>query len=414
MIKLSNVKFDGIVANAFSSEIIYKKTQRLPKDLCHLIGHLSTYSPYINRLICTEIDWLTTVIDEEVSEVLDQIIVSCKKNIEKDPFTVIRVAKRRTVLVIALADFGTIFDLVEVTDALSVFAAKIVELVMDLYTLGEFQRVDYSSYFLKRDYYPTEMDASARNCGLCTLGMGKLGSSELNYSSDIDLIFLFDEEKYKPEYYSKIRGVFVIIIRKVVKALSEVTSEGYVFRVDLRLRPDPSTNPICIGVNAALRYYENFGRNWERAAFIKARSIAGDKLLGRSFLLSLTSFIWRKNLDFAAIEDINDIRKKIRKQNPGVLSANLLGYNIKTGIGGIREIEFFVQTQQLIHGGKIKSLRKHGTVSTLNDLRNKSLISQTVYKKLAFSYRKLRSIEHILQLVEDSQTHSIPIKNQIF
>ena len=409
MIKLSNVKFDGIVPGAFSSGIVNKKTQLLPKNLYYLVNHLSTYSPYINRLICTEIDWLTSVIDQEVLEVLDQIIVSCKKHIQKDPFPAIRVAKRRTILVIVLADFGTIFDLAEVTEALSSFAAKIIELVMDLYTFSEFQRVDYSSYFIEKDYYPTEMNASARNCGLCTLGMGKLGSSELNYSSDIDLIFLFEEEKYKPEYYSKIRSVFVIIIRKVVKAISEVTSEGYVFRVDLRLRPDPSTNPICIGVNAALRYYENFGRNWERAAFIKARAIAGDKALGKNFLLSLTSFIWRKNLDFAAIEDINDIRKKIRKQNPGILSKNLFGYNIKTGVGGIREIEFFVQTQQLIHGGKIKSLRRYGTVSTLKDLLKKSLISQTVFEKLAFSYNKLRSIEHILQLVEDSQTHSIPM-----
>ena len=157
MIKLSNVKFDGIVPGAFSSGIINKKTQLLPKDLYYLVNHLSTYSPYINRLICTEIDWLTSVIDQEVLEVLDQIIVSCKKHIQKDPFPAIRVAKRRTILVIVLADFGTIFDLAEVTEALSSFAAKIIELVMDLYTFSEFQRVDYSSYFVEKDYYPTEI-----------------------------------------------------------------------------------------------------------------------------------------------------------------------------------------------------------------------------------------------------------------
>ena len=408
MKRLLHAKCSTKASEVFFSEDIHTKIQSLPGELPELIKFLCNHSPYINRLICSELEWLSSVVFDEFDQIFDQIIIDCKKDIYKDTFFKVRVAKRRTILVIALADFGNLFNLAEVTDALSVFADKIIELIMDLCTFNEFQRVDYRPIFKNFNSYPKKIQNAAHKSGLCSFGMGKLGSFELNYSSDIDLIFLFDEEKFKPEYYSKARNVFIKIVRQIVKTLSEVTSEGYVFRVDLRLRPDPSTNPVCIGAMAAQRYYENFGRNWERAAFIKARYISGDESLGKKFLRSLNSFIWRKNLDFGAIEDINDIRKKIRKKNPSTLTPNLLGCNIKTGVGGIREIEFFVQTQQLIRGGKNKSLRVSATVKALCELKHNSLISQKVCQKLLKSYEELRFLEHILQLIEDTQTHSIP------
>ncbi|MDG2474486.1 MAG: glutamine-synthetase adenylyltransferase, partial [Paracoccaceae bacterium] len=405
MKQLLSVTCNIKISKALFPEDIDRKIQDLPNKLPTLIHALSSRSPYINRLICTEMDWLVGVIDNEIEDVLNQIVANCKKNLKNDTFSKLRIAKRRTNLVILLADFGNLFNLVEVTNSLSTFAENILELVMDLYVFNEFDRMDYRSLFKDKNDYPNKICYSSLKSGLCVLGMGKLGSFELNYSSDIDLIFLFDEEKYKPEFYSKIRNAFIVIIRKIVKALSEVTAEGFVFRVDLRLRPDPSSNPICIGALVAQRYYENFGRNWERAIFIKARAIAGDKTFGRKFLGSLTSFVWRKNLDFAAIEDINNIRKKIRKKTPRVLNANLLGYNIKSGLGGIREIEFFAQTQQLIRGGKNKSLRENATVNVLKQLKKTDLIIGSVEKKLIQSYEQLRFLEHILQLMEDSQTH---------
>ena len=408
MKKLFQVRCTNKSSAGFPSEMIEKTVRNFPGELPALINFVCARSPYINRLVVSELGWLSEVLYQELDQILDELVKKCKENIQKDPFFTIRVAKRRAVLVISLADFGNILSLAEVTHALSIFAERIVNLVMDLYAFNEFQRVDHRLLFKNVDSYPTEIEYSARNSGLTSLGMGKLGSMELNYSSDIDLIFLFDEEKFKPESYSKIRNTFIIIIRQIVKALSEVTSDGYVFRVDLRLRPDPSTNPICIGALAAQRYYENFGRNWERAAFIKARCIAGDHLVGQKFLTALNSFIWRKNLDFAAIDDINDIRKKIRKKNPKILNSHLCGYNIKTGIGGIREIEFFVQTQQLIRGGKNKSLRQHSTINTLKKLKANDLISPKVHDDLIQAYTQLRNLEHILQLIEDMQTHSIP------
>ena len=397
-------------SNSFDlwDEDIRSITQELPRELSKLVLFLSAHSPYIKQLILKESLWLQSVMSMDIDTALKEVINSCWLNKNLELKSQIRIAKRRSTLIILLADFGGVFNLSEVTTALSIFADNILKLSMDVYVFNEFQRVNYSTLFVDTKNYPSSIVGAASKAGLLALGMGKLGSFELNYSSDIDLIFLFDEDKFHPEFYSKIRSVFISTIRKIVKALSEVTSEGYVFRIDLRLRPDPGSNPICIGMLSAQRYYENFGRNWERAAFIKARPISGNQLLGDQFLKSLTSFIWRKNLDFAAIADINEIRVKIRKKNKVALTPNLLGYNIKTGLGGIREIEFFVQTQQLISGGKNKMLRQRSTLGALGQLTDFYWVDVGVCRKLVESYEKLRFLEHILQLLDDAQTHSIP------
>ena len=392
----------------FWDDDIRSITQKLPHELLQLVRFLSAHSPYIKQLILKESLWLHSVISIDIDIALKEVINSCWLNKSSELKSLMRIAKRRSTLIILLADFGGVLSLSEVTSALSIFADNILKLSMDVHVFNEFQRVNYSALFIGAENYPSSVDGAASKVGLLALGMGKLGSFELNYSSDIDLIFLFDEEKFYPEFYSKIRAVFIGIIRKIVNVLSEVTSEGYVFRVDLRLRPDPGSNPICIGLLSAQRYYENFGRNWERAALIKARPISGNQLLGDQFLKSLNSFIWRKNLDFAAIADINDIRVKIRKKNKVALTPNLLGYNIKTGLGGIREIEFFVQTQQLISGGKNKMLRQRSTVEALGQLTDFNWVTEGVCRKLVESYEKLRFLEHILQLIDDAQTHSIP------
>jgi len=180
MKKLIKVKCNVNLPEKFFIEHIDKKIQTFPGELSKLIYFLSSVSPYIKRLILSELDWLGSVINKELDEVLSQILISCQNKIHDDTFSQIRIAKRRTILVIALADFGKVFSLMEVTNALSVFADKILELVMDLYTFNEFQRVDYRPFFKKLDFYPTEFSYSARDAGLCALGMGKLGSFELN------------------------------------------------------------------------------------------------------------------------------------------------------------------------------------------------------------------------------------------
>jgi glutamate-ammonia-ligase adenylyltransferase len=215
------------------------------------------------------------------------------------------------------------------------------------------------------------LEDAAEGAGVFVLAMGKMGAGELNYSSDIDLIVLFDETRHDPADYGELRRGFIRATQRMVKLLSEITAEGYVFRTDLRLRPDPSVTPVCIATDPAERYYESLGRTWERAAFIKARPCAGAVEAGRAFLERLRPFVWRRHLDFAAIQDAHDMRLRIRahKGLNGPLQA--LGHDLKLGQGGIREIEFFTQTRQLIMGGRDPDLRSPRTLEALAALRRK-------------------------------------------
>ena len=243
--------------------------------------------------------------------------------------------------------------------------------------------------------------------GLFCLGMGKLGAHELNYSSDIDISIFFD-----PQMLSLAPGVepqtfATRFTDRVAAILQARTAEGYVFRVDLRLRPDPSSTPNAVSLPSAFFYYESVGQNWERAAFIKARAIAGDLALGESFLHELRPFIWRRNLDFAAIADIHSIKRQIHahKVDERLTAA---GADLKLGRGGIREIEFFVQTQQLILGGRQPSLRHRETLATLHALSDHGHVTRDDATTLEAAYRELRALEHRAQMIADEQTHRLP------
>ena len=238
------------------------------------------------------------------------------------------------------------------------------------------------------------------------LAMGKMGAHELNYSSDIDLIVLFDETRHDPDDYAELRRGFIRVTQRLVKLLSEVTATGYVFRVDLRLRPDPSVTPVCIASDPAEHYYESVGRTWERAAYIKARPCAGAIAAGEAFLGRLRPFIWRRHLDFAAIEDAQDIRKRIRAHKGLTGPLRLPGHDIKLGQGGIREIEFFTQTRQLITGGRDDGLRQRGTLAALAALAAKGWVDRAAAATLAEAYVAHRELEHRLQMLEDAQTQT--------
>ena len=196
----------------------------------------------------------------------------------------------------------------------------------------------------------------ADNCGLIVIAMGKHGAFELNYSSDIDLIVFYDESWFPFEARGEKRAAAVELVKGLLRLLAEPTADGYVFRVDLRLRPDAGATQIAIPTTAAELYYEGMGQNWERAAFIKARQCAGDPKAGAQFLAAMQPFVWRKSLDYAAIEDIHSIKRQIHTHY-GHARIAAAGHNIKLGRGGIREIEFFAQTQQLILGGRNPALR---------------------------------------------------------
>jgi glutamate-ammonia-ligase adenylyltransferase len=239
------------------------------------------------------------------------------------------------------------------------------------------------------------------------LAVGKLGAGELNYSSDIDLIVLFDPDKARVSGDIGAQALFTRMAQDLVRMMAERTDEGYVFRTDLRLRPDPGSTPAALSLPAAILYYESAGQNWERAALIRARPVAGDLEAGQTFLAALTPFLWRKHLDFAAIQDIHSIKRQIHAQRGGTRIA-VAGHNIKLGRGGIREIEFFAQTQQLIWGGRQPELRQRGTVAALDALAEAGHISRQAAEELAEAYRFLRRVEHRLQMIDDAQTHAIP------
>ncbi|MEM8647096.1 MAG: bifunctional [glutamine synthetase] adenylyltransferase/[glutamine synthetase]-adenylyl-L-tyrosine phosphorylase [Pseudomonadota bacterium] len=243
--------------------------------------------------------------------------------------------------------------------------------------------------------------------GYFIFGMGKYGAHELNYSSDIDLIVFYDTmicqcaEGVEPSVF------FTRMTRQLVAVMQDMTGDGYVFRMDLRLRPDPRSTPLAISVGAAASYYESMGQNWERAALIKARPVAGDIACGKALLKELQPFIFRRHLDFAAIADVQSLKRQIHAHK-GHGEIAVAGHNIKLGRGGIREIEFFVQTQQLIAGGRAPSLRARRTVEMLQALNESDWISAAAAADLTSSYWFLRGIEHRLQMQEDAQTHTLP------
>jgi glutamate-ammonia-ligase adenylyltransferase len=246
-----------------------------------------------------------------------------------------------------------------------------------------------------------------RGSGFVVLGMGKLGAYELNFSSDIDLILFVDVEAPAILDRFDATDLFSRLARRLVRILQERTEHGYVFRTDLRLRPDPGSTPLAIPTEAALNYYESRGQNWERAAMIKARPVAGDLKAAQTFLDELTPYIWRKYMDFAAIADVHSIKRQIHAHK-GHGEIAVKGHNVKLGRGGIREIEFFVQTQQLIAGGRFRELRGRQTVAMLGELAERGWITGEARDALVTQYWFLRDVEHAVQMVADEQTHALP------
>jgi glutamate-ammonia-ligase adenylyltransferase len=243
--------------------------------------------------------------------------------------------------------------------------------------------------------------------GFTALALGKHGSRELNYSSDIDPILIFDPGRLPRRAREEPVEAAVRIARRVVELLQARDGDGYVFRVDLRLRPSPEATPLALPLNAAISYYESSALPWERAAFIRARSAAGDLALGAEFLSAIRPFVWRRGLDYGAIAEIRGISRRIRDHHSRGQAFGP-GYDLKRGRGGIREVEFFAQIHQLIYGGRENSLRVPATLEALAALAAAGRIEPDVEDALAHSYRLYRTIEHRLQMIDDQQTHSLP------
>ncbi|MDF2232656.1 bifunctional [glutamine synthetase] adenylyltransferase/[glutamine synthetase]-adenylyl-L-tyrosine phosphorylase [Albimonas sp. CAU 1670] len=370
-------------------------------ELRPLVEGTGGSSPFLHGLISREAEWLADALEGPPEPALAALIADARAAAEADTGLragILRRGKRRLALLTGLADLGGVWDLDATTAALSDFADAAVEGALRGLLADE----------LARGRLKLDPDDAAGMAGLFGLAMGKGGARELNYSSDIDLIFLFDESRHDPDAYAEARSRLVKVVQGVSQLLSKPTGEGYVFRVDLRLRPDPSVTPVCIGMETAERYYESLGRTWERAAFIKARASVGDIEAGEAFLNRLRPFVWRRFLDFAAIRDAHDIRERIRAHRGGGGAINVPGHNVKLGRGGIREIEFFVQTRQLICGGRDPALRDRGTRGALRALTQAGWVGEDAAAELDAAYVAHRELEHRLQMIEDRQTQTMP------
>ncbi len=311
----------------------------------------------------------------------------------------LRAAKRRTALLCAMADIGGAWTLSQVTATLSWLAETALRKAIDHLLLAT-----ASAGLLT---LPDPADPGPGS-GLIVLGMGKLGAGELNYSSDIDLILFYDPAAQQDQ--DGLGATFTRIARSLVSILETRDANGYVFRTDLRLRPDPAATPPVVALPAALAYYESMGQNWERAAMIKARPLAGDLARGADFLQHIRPFVWRRFLDFAAIADLHAMKQRIN-QHKGLDGPNqIAGLDIKLGRGGIREIEFAAQTLLLVWGGRDPSLRDPTTMGALRRLVRAGKLDRRAAAELIVAYRALRITEHRLQMVADRQTHAIPVK----
>jgi glutamate-ammonia-ligase adenylyltransferase len=359
-------------------------------------------SPYLCRLALRERGLLRELWESGAGAIAERAIEDSQTahaaTDATEVMAILRRAKRQMALATALADIAGIWNVEAVTNYLTRFADGSVRGALG-FLLREAAH--------KAGLPENDPENLEQETGLIILAMGKGGAFELNYSSDLDLIAFYDPGRFPFRKKSDARGAAVDLVKGIVRLLGEITADGYVFRVDLRLRPDAGATQIAISTEAAERYYEEMGQNWERAAFIKARACAGDQMAAADFLKRLEPFVWRRHLDYAAIEDIHSIKRQIQSHGGhGPIAA--AGQNIKLGRGGIREIEFFVQTQQLILGGRDPSLRQRRTLDALQALHRRGLVSDRARNDLADAYRFLRRLEHRLQMIEDEQTHTLP------
>ncbi|MDO8380264.1 MAG: glutamine-synthetase adenylyltransferase, partial [Phenylobacterium sp.] len=358
-------------------------------------------SPYLASLARRDLPRLRALLEADPQARFEDLLVRTAA-LSDAPWDAAKVTLRRLKaeahLLIALADLGGRWDLDAVTGALARFADAALAAALTVAARSEVEAGRQGAL---------GTGPAGPVPGYFCIAMGKHGAYELNYSSDIDISVFYEPELLPLADGHETQGFAVRLTNKLAELMADKTGDGYVFRVDLRLRPDPSSTPLAVPVAAAMDYYESVGQNWERAAFIKARACAGDIPRGEAFLKELTPFVWRKNLDFAAIADIHSIKRQIHVHKvDDRLTAK--GMDLKLGRGGIREIEFYVQTQQLILGGRHPDLRSRRTLDALRALHVAGHVGAKACEEMTEGYHMLRAVEHRIQMLADEQTHKLP------
>ena len=349
------------------------------------IARATSHSPFLREALQTRGDIADAFRSAGAPAAVELALATGGERIE----AALRRRRLGLALAVALGDLAGELSLEQVTGFLSDFADDAIDAAIDTAI---------------RERTP---DVAPQ--GFAVIAMGKLGSRELNYSSDVDLLLLFDPEVLPRRARDDAGEAAVRIGRRLIEILQKRSEDGYVQRVDLRLRPSPEVTPIALPIDAAISHYESSALPWERAAFIRARAAAGDIALGERFLDAIRPFVWRRSLDFGVIDEVRQISARIRDHFAQGAQIGP-GYDLKRGRGGIREVEFFVQIQQMIHGGRDPSVRLPATLDAIDALVAAERLDGATATELADAYRLLRTIEHRVQMVDDAQTHQIPLQ----
>ncbi len=391
----------GLKADAAGRAL--KSFVRAYPPLAALLGGIAEAAPYLWDLVQADPARFVRLLDSNPDTALATLLAEAKSagaaaHAQTDVQRILRRMKAEAALLIALVDIGGVWPVARITGALTDVADTALGVAVHFLLREAVKR---------KKLAPPDRENPETTSGYIVLAMGKMGGRELNFSSDVDLMVFFDAAAAKLAPDVEPAPFYVNLTRDLVKLLQERTADGYVFRVDLRLRPDPSSTQIAISTEAALDYYESRGQNWERAALIKARGCAGDLAAGARLLRDLGPFVWRKYLDFATIADVHEMKRQIHAyRGHGEIAVE--GHNVKLGRGGIREIEFFAQTQQLIAGGRHAELRSRSTLATLAVLTADGWIDAAARDELTAAYDFLRRVEHRLQMMADEQIHTLP------
>jgi [glutamine synthetase] adenylyltransferase / [glutamine synthetase]-adenylyl-L-tyrosine phosphorylase len=352
-------------------------------QLCHALDRAIAHSPFLKGQIARHID----LVELLAAGRLDEALSACSAGLDGAPVARrLRHERSRTALVLAIGDLAGQLSFEQVAGALSDLADRSLDRALAA-------AID-------------ERMPGAAPRGFAVIALGKHGGQELNYSSDIDPIFLYDPATLPHRPREEPGEAAVRIGRRLIELLQARDADGYVFRVDLRLRPSPEVTPIVLPVDGAIGYYESSAVAWERAAFVRARAAAGDLALGESFLASVRPFVWRRSLDFGAVKEMRAMSHRIRAHHGQAAFAR--GFDLKRGRGGIREIEFFAQIHQLIHGGRDPGLRARVTIPALEALAAAGIVDRDEAAQLGTAYRLFRTVEHRMQMVDDRQTHQLP------
>lgn len=389
-------RVEDLVASAGAAAPALKRLLKRGQ-VARLVEGIAEGSPFLWSVIQEDVSRFQALLESSPERRFSRLLEDTRQFVgaaesEAEVMRSLRRMKREAALLIALADIGGVWSLDEIMRAMTGLADAAVSAAVD---------------FLLAKARRQLADQTGAGSGYIVLAMGKYGAGELNYSSDIDLIVLFEPDASLSAGGAEPSPFFVRLTRDLVRILQERTEDGYVFRVDLRLRPDPGSTQIAISTDAALAYYEREGQTWERAIFIKARAVAGDIEAGTGFLREISPFVWRRYLDHAAIAAVHTMKRQMHAFR-GHEEIAVEGHNIKLGRGGIREIEFFVQTQQLIAGGRSSELRGRKTLPMLDALAKAKWIDASVRDDLTAAYIYLRHVEHRLQMIADEQTHTLP------